>query len=82
MKKQARNHINRKLSESDGAPAKPTGAVSEEFVSETFDEPRLRCTFSSDWASDMERSAENYQAAGESIGLLFHMQFKMQQRSH
>jgi enterochelin esterase-like enzyme len=36
MKKQARNHVNRKLSESDGAPAKLTGAVSEEFVTETF----------------------------------------------
>jgi enterochelin esterase-like enzyme len=37
MKKQARNHVNRKLSESDGAPAKPTGAVSGEFVTETFE---------------------------------------------
>jgi hypothetical protein len=35
MKEQARNHVNHKLSESDGAPAKPTGAVSGEFVSET-----------------------------------------------
>src|SRR5271156_6569759 len=37
MKKQARNHVNRKLSESDGAPAKPTGAVSGEFVTEMFE---------------------------------------------
>src|SRR5580658_8941802 len=37
MKKQARNQENRKLSESDGAPAKPTGAVSGEFVTETFE---------------------------------------------
>ena len=37
MKKQARNHVNRKLSESDEAPAEPTGAVSGEFVTETFD---------------------------------------------
>jgi hypothetical protein len=36
MKKQARNHVNRKLSESDEAPAKPTGAVSGEFVIESF----------------------------------------------
>ena len=37
MKKQARNHVNRKLSGSDGAPAKPTGAVSGEFVTEMFE---------------------------------------------
>ena len=37
MKKQARNHVNHKLGESDKAPAKPTGAVSGEFVTETFD---------------------------------------------
>ncbi|HMH13930.1 MAG TPA: hypothetical protein VK578_12555 [Edaphobacter sp.] len=37
MEKQARNHVNRKLSESDETPAKPTGAVSREFVTETFD---------------------------------------------
>ena len=37
MKKQARNHVNRKLSESDGAPAKPAGAVSGEFVTEMFE---------------------------------------------
>ena len=37
MKKQARNRANRKLSESDGAPAKPTGAVSGEFVTEMFE---------------------------------------------
>jgi enterochelin esterase-like enzyme len=32
-----RDHVNRKLSESDGAPAKPAGAVSGEFVSEMFE---------------------------------------------
>ena len=37
MKKQARNHVNPKLSESDGAPAKPAGAVSGEFVTEMFE---------------------------------------------
>src|SRR5258708_34274762 len=37
MKKQARNHVNRKPCESDGAPAKPTGAVSGEFVTEMFE---------------------------------------------
>jgi enterochelin esterase-like enzyme len=37
MKKQARNYVDRKLSESDGAPAKPTGAVSGKFVTETFE---------------------------------------------
>ena len=37
MKKPARNHVNRKPSESDGAPAKPTGAVSGEFVTEMFE---------------------------------------------
>jgi enterochelin esterase-like enzyme len=37
MKKQERNHVNRKLSESDGAPAQPAGAVSGEFVMETFE---------------------------------------------
>jgi enterochelin esterase-like enzyme len=37
MKKQARNHVNRTLSESDGAPCGPTGAVSGEFVTETFE---------------------------------------------
>src|ERR1700747_2180758 len=37
MKKQARNHVSRKLSESDGAPARPTGAVSGEFVTEMFE---------------------------------------------
>jgi enterochelin esterase-like enzyme len=37
MRKPARNHANRELSESDEPPAKPTGAVSGEFVSETFD---------------------------------------------
>uniref|UniRef100_Q01T44 Putative esterase n=1 Tax=Solibacter usitatus (strain Ellin6076) TaxID=234267 RepID=Q01T44_SOLUE len=37
MKKQGRNPVNRKLTESDGAPAKPTGAVSGEFVTEIFE---------------------------------------------
>jgi len=36
MKKQTRNHVNRNLSESDGAPANPTGAVSGAFVTEMF----------------------------------------------
>src|SRR5215472_6477824 len=33
----ARNHVNRNLSESDRALAKPTGAVSGEFVTEMFE---------------------------------------------
>ena len=37
MKKQACNHVNRKLSESDGAPAKSIGGVLGEFVIETFE---------------------------------------------
>ena len=37
MKKQARYQVNRKLSESDGAAAKPTRAVSGEFVTEKFE---------------------------------------------
>jgi hypothetical protein len=37
MKKQARNPINRKLSESDETASKPTGVVSVEFVTETFE---------------------------------------------
>ncbi len=37
MKRHARIQVNRKLSESDGAPAKATGAVSGEFVTETFE---------------------------------------------
>ena len=37
MKKRANNHVKRKLSEFDGAPAKPTGAVSGEFVTEMFE---------------------------------------------
>jgi pimeloyl-ACP methyl ester carboxylesterase len=37
MKEQARNRVNRKLSESDEVPAKPTGAVLGEFVTETFE---------------------------------------------
>ena len=42
MKKQARNHVNRKLSGSDGAPAKLTGAVSGEFDTEMFEYDRGR----------------------------------------
>jgi enterochelin esterase-like enzyme len=37
MKRPAPNHVNRRLSEPDGAPAKPTGADSVEFVTETFE---------------------------------------------
>ena len=37
MKKQARNHVNRKPSESDEASAESTGAVSGEFVTENFE---------------------------------------------
>src|ERR1700689_5077089 len=37
MKKQTRNHVNRTLSESDGAPARPTGEVWREFVTGTFE---------------------------------------------
>ena len=37
MKKQAHNPVNRKLSESDETSSKPTGAVSGEFVTETFE---------------------------------------------
>jgi hypothetical protein len=37
MKKQAHNHFNRKLNESDGAAAKPTGVGLGEFVTETFE---------------------------------------------
>jgi enterochelin esterase-like enzyme len=37
VKKPARNHVNRELSESGGAPAKTTGAVSGEFVTEVFE---------------------------------------------
>jgi len=37
MKKQTRDRVNRTLSESDGAPAKPSGAISGEFVTETFE---------------------------------------------
>jgi enterochelin esterase-like enzyme len=37
MRRQTGNHINGKLSESDGAPAKPTTAFSGEFVTETFE---------------------------------------------
>ena len=37
MKKQAHNPVNRKLSESDETGSKPTGAVSGEFVTETFE---------------------------------------------
>ena len=37
MKEQERNHVDRKLSGSDGTPARPAVAVSGEFVTETFD---------------------------------------------
>jgi pimeloyl-ACP methyl ester carboxylesterase len=37
MSEQTHNPVNRNLSESDGAPAKPTGAVSGEFVTETLE---------------------------------------------
>jgi enterochelin esterase-like enzyme len=37
MENQARNHVESQLSESGAEPAKPTGAVSEEFVTETFE---------------------------------------------
>ena len=37
MQKQARNDVDRRPSESDGGPAKPAGAVSGEFVTETFE---------------------------------------------
>ena len=37
MKKQANNPLNRKLSESDETASNPTGAVSGEFVTETFE---------------------------------------------
>ncbi len=37
MKKQARNSVNRKQSESAGASDKPTGSVSGEFVTEMFE---------------------------------------------
>ena len=36
MKEQTHNHLNLKPSESDEEPAKPTSAVSGEFVTETF----------------------------------------------
>jgi pimeloyl-ACP methyl ester carboxylesterase len=37
MTEQARNHVNPKLSDSGGTPAKPTGTGSGEFVTETFE---------------------------------------------
>jgi len=37
MKKHARNHVNRRPSESDEAPARPRAAVSGEFVTEMFE---------------------------------------------
>src|ERR1700735_2903308 len=37
MKKQTRDRVNRTLSESDGAPAKPSGVISGEFVTETLE---------------------------------------------
>jgi enterochelin esterase-like enzyme len=42
MKKEARNHVNSKLSESDGAPAKPAGAVLGGSVTETFEYDGVR----------------------------------------
>jgi enterochelin esterase-like enzyme len=36
MKEQAHNHVNLKSGESDEGPAKPTNAISGEFVTETF----------------------------------------------
>ena len=37
MEEQVRNHVNRRQSDSDEATATPAGAVSGEFVTETFD---------------------------------------------
>ena len=37
MKKQARDHVNHKLSEPDEAPAQPTSAASGEFITETLE---------------------------------------------
>ncbi|HEY3972128.1 MAG TPA: alpha/beta hydrolase-fold protein [Candidatus Sulfotelmatobacter sp.] len=37
MKEQGRNHVDRKLSESDGTPDKPATGVSGEFVTEAFE---------------------------------------------
>ena len=37
MKKQGSNPVNRKLTECDGAPARPLGAVAGEFVTEMFE---------------------------------------------
>ena len=37
MRKQAPNHVNRKLSESDATPVKPTGTASGEFVTQMFE---------------------------------------------
>ena len=37
MTKQTRNHVNRKPSESDAAPARPTGVILGEFVTGTFE---------------------------------------------
>jgi enterochelin esterase-like enzyme len=37
METEACNHVNRKPSESDGAPAAPTGAVSAEFITEMLE---------------------------------------------
>ena len=42
MKKPARHHVDHKLSESDGTPVKPTGAVPGTFVTETFEYDRGR----------------------------------------
>ncbi len=38
MKKQARYHVNRKLSDYDRAPAKPSGTASGELAVQTFDD--------------------------------------------
>jgi enterochelin esterase-like enzyme len=38
MNEQSLNQVKRKLEESDGEPAKPTGAVSGTFVTETFED--------------------------------------------
>jgi enterochelin esterase-like enzyme len=37
MKKQAPNHVDREPNQSEGAPARPTGAVAGEFVTATFE---------------------------------------------
>jgi hypothetical protein len=42
LEKPAGNQVNRKLSESDGAPVTPAGTVSGEFVTEAFEYDRGR----------------------------------------